>query len=609
MLCFFKWYSDFCLSLKSLLINMYKIQKYLSVFFVWVYTIGFAQDFQFTAKASKSTLGLNQRVRVEYSVNQNGTDHFKAPDFKGFKVVAGPSTSVSQSYINGKSSYSQSYSYFLQPTSKGSFTLPGASITLQGKEYKSNSLTFTVTDNVDEAKDPNDPTTAAQQNIFLAAHISKENPYVGEGIYVEYRLYFSNRIEFYNPQFGEMPKYEGFWNQEIPITNYDRQIGDYKGEKLNFFTLKKTVLIPQKSGKLTIDPIEIDVIVGVPTGKYDFFGYPLIQKVNQHYTSGTRSIQIKPLPENGKPEDFTGAVGDYTLSVKASKNTLGANESSQVNVSINGTGNFKLFDLPTLKVPAELEVYTPERKENLSTTLSGLNGNISESYAIVANYMGKYLIPPVTFSYFNPKDGKYHSLSSEEIVLEVTGGSSTDTTHTPISHKQKVQSKGGDFRHIHAETELNPIQKKDFYGSLAYYSLLGLPYLAIPFFILIGKKRKEREADTVGNKLRAAEKMTKKYLSEAGKHLGNKDLFYEALEKALHNFLKAKLNIETSDISQEKISTLLREKGVSDMAIHNFIELLNDCNFARFTPMVRSAMEAELNKAAQVILKINTELK
>ena len=585
------------------------IKKYLFIFFILIYGIGFTQNFEFTARASKTNLALNQRVKVEFTVNQNGADNFKPSDFKGFRVVAGPSTSVSQSWINGKSSYAQSYIYFIEPTAQGTFTISGASVIFQGKEVRSNALIFTVTEAVEEPKNANDPANAAQDNIFLATFVSKENPYVGEGIFVEYRLYFSNKIEFNNPQFGQAPKYEGFWNQEIPITTYDRQVGDYKGEKLNYFTLKKTVLIPQKTGKLTIDPMEMDVVVGVMTGKYDFFGYPLMQRVNQHYTSGAKTVFVKPLPEKGKPADFTGAVGDYKFSVSANKNTLGANESAKIDVVVNGTGNLKLFELPKIIVPSELEVYTPEHTENVTTTLAGLKGSVTDSYAIVANYKGKYVIPATRFSYFNPKEGKYHELGSEEIVIDVTEGNLIDTISATKTNKQIVSTQNGGFRYIQTKTDLKPFDNYTFYGSFGYYALLVAPFASIPFFIILGQKRRERRADVKGNKLREANRLSKKFLSDAKKHIGSKELFYEALEKALHNFLKAKLNIETSDISQDRISVLLKRKNVSDANIQSFINVLNDCNFARFTPMVKGAMEAELDKAALVMALVDSEIK
>lgn len=584
-------------------------KHFLIIIFFFNSLFVFSQEFQFTAKSSKTTLGVNQRLKIEFSVNKNGADDFRAPDFRGFKVVAGPSTSVSQSWVNGVSSYSMSYVYFLEPTTKGEFTIPGATITYQGREYKSNAINIQVTNKVE---DPSDPQIAlsnsAKENIFLATHLSKENPFVGESIYVEYRLYFTNNIEFNNPQFGEMPKYEGFWNQEIPITNFEKQVGEYQGKKYNYFTLKKAVLIPQKSGVLTIGSIDMDVVVGVPTGRYDFFGYPLIQRLNEHYTSGSRRLSVKPLPETGKPEDFTGAVGDFKFEVISNKNTLGANESARIDVTIKGVGNLKLFELPKLKVPSELEVYSPQRTEKLNTTLSGLNGSVTDSYNIVANNKGKYPIPGISFSYFNPKSGKYHTINSAEIVIEATHGNDVNNTAV-VANKKNVVSQVSEFKYIANKSKFKKIEESNFYGSATHYTLMALPFVLLPLFLLVIKKRNQRAADVLGNKLREAKRLTKKYLSEAHKKIGDKNLFYEALEKALHNFLKAKLNIETSDISQEKIAQLLKEQGVSDSSIQQLIDLLNDCNFARYTPMVKSAMETELDKAAKVIQKINTELK
>lgn len=578
------------------------------VYFLGLTGVLFAQDLQFTAVASKNKLGLNQKIKIEYTVNQNGTDDFTPPDFKGFKIIAGPSTSVRQSWVNGVSSYAQSYIYFLQPTAKGTFTIPNATITFDGVKYKSNSLTIAVTDAVEEPKNPNDPTYLAQENIFLVAHVSKDNPYVGESIYVEYRLYFSDKIEFSDAQFGDAPKYEGFWNQEIPINGYNREVGDFKGERYNYFTLKKAVLIPQKDGKLSIDPIDMDILVGVPTGKYDFFGYPLIQRTQAHYTSGAKTISVRPLPENGKPDDFTGAVGDYTFSVKSNKNTLGANQTATIAISVQGVGNLKLFDLPKLKTPADLEVYSPERKENIQTTLNGLKGSVTDNYALVANYKGKYAIPSVSFSYFNPKTGKYQTFNSEEFIIEVTEGTSSDTLQAGDVTKRRVTASGGDFHYIATQTKFTSAQRSDFYGSVWHYALSGLPFLCIPLFLLVLNRKKSRDADIIGNKIRNADRLSKKYLSEAKKHLGNKELFYEALEKALHNFLKAKLNVETSDISQDKIAEILQQRQVSDAAIYQFKEIINDCDLARYTPLVKSDMESELKKAGQVITLINNEL-
>lgn len=589
---------------------MLSIKKNIFLFFVFISGFAFAQDLEFTATVSKSKLGINQRLKIEFTVNKNGADNFIAPNFSNFKVIAGPSSSVSQSWINGKSSYTQSYIYILEPKTLGKLLIPAAQIEYKGNVISSNSVNVIVTEKVAKPKNPNDPEYIAQENIFLLASVSKTNPYVGESVYVEYRLYFSKKVGFSNPQFGENPKYEGFWNQEIPINRQEEKIGEIKGKKYRYYTLKKTVLIPQKSGKLYVDPMDMDLVVNVPTGRYDYFGNAQTRNISAHYTSGRKLINVRPLPIQGKPADFKGAVGKYDLSVNASKNTLKANEATQLEVKITGKGNLKLFEIPELVVPAELEVYTPERSQKLHTTLSGLKGNISDSYSIVPEYKGKYIIPAIHFSYFNPKDEQYHTQTSEEIVIEVTEGKPlpSTTTNNNIS-KEVVTNTGGDFRFIHTQTEFESLKNGDFYGSKLYYLLLILPFIAIPFGVLIGYKRKKMATDITGNKIRTANKLAKKYLFEAKKQMKNKEQFYIALEKALHNFLKAKLQIETTDISQEKISELLSQNKVSKSTINAFTAVLEDCNFARYAPTSAKTAQGVYQKASEAIAKINAELR
>lgn len=590
--------------------KMLSIKKNIFLFFVFISGFAFAQDIEFSATISKSELGINQRLKIEFTVNKNGADNFKAPDFSNFKVIAGPSSSVSQSWINGKSSYTQSYIYILEPRNLGKLTIPAAQIEYKGNLILSNSVSVNVTEKVAIPKNPNDPEYIAQENIFLLAYVSKTNPYVGESVYVEYRLYFSKKVGFSSPQFGENPKYEGFWNQEIPINRQEEKTGEIKGEKYRYYVLKKTVLIPQKSGKLYVDPMDMDLIVNVPTGRYDFFGNAQTRNISAHYTSGRKLINVRPLPIQGKPIDFKGAVGKYDLSVKASKNILKANEATQLEVKIIGKGNLKLFEIPELVAPAELEVYTPERSQSLQTTLSGLKGNISDSYSIVPEYKGKYIIPAIQFSYFDPKNEQYHTQTSEEIIINVTEGKPlpSTTTNNAVS-KEIVTNTGGDFRFIQTQAEFEPLNNGDFYGSKLYYLLLILPFIAIPLGLLIGLKRKKMATDITGNKIRNANKLARKYLSDAKKQMKNKEQFYIALEKALHNFLKAKLQIETTDISQEKISELLSQNKVKSTTINAFKEVLEDCNFARFTPNSTKTVQGVYQKASETIAKINAELR
>ena len=570
----------------------------------------FSQKAELSVNVSKNKLGVNQRLRVEYKINKQGGDNFKSPNFVNFKVVGGPSQSVSQSWINGVVKFSQSYTYIIQPKKVGEFSLPSATIEIDGETISSKPVKIIVTKAVDVPKDPNDPNYIAEQSIHLVAEISKSRPYVGEGIYVEYRLYFSNNIGINDYAITESPKYNGFWNQEIKQKGLSVKKGKYNGEDYRYAVLHKSLLIPTKSGKLTIDPMKMDIVVAVPTGRGDFFGNAITRSVNKEYASVRKTILVKELPLENKPLDFIGAVGDFSYDVTISKNALKANESSQVKVAVKGKGNLKLFEIPKIVTPQELEVYEPERKERVSVTTSGLKGSITDVYTVVPQYKGKYKIPKTTFSYFNPKEAKYHTITTEDVYVDVLEGKELVTSNEDRNTvaKQTVKTTGKDFRYIQTTTSLKSATQKSFFNSLGFYILLLLPLLAIPVAIFIQKKKEERDGDIVGNKLRKADKLAKKYLSEAQNKLGQKEAFYEALERALHNYLKAKLGIETSDISRDKITELLKEKGVENTTVTSFTDVLNDCDFARYTPITDTEMKQEYEKAKQVITQLDKDL-
>ena len=240
-------------------------------FYLLVSQFAFAQ-LEFSTTTSNNKIGLNQRFRLEFTTDKQGTDNFRLPDMSDFRIVAGPSQSVSQSWVNGKTSFNQTFIYIVQPTKIGNFTIPSATVEYEGKTYKSNQLKITVTENVEIPKEPNDPTYMAQQGIHLVAELSKENPYVGEALYVVYKLYVSENISVSNWAVTESPQYNGFWNQDIEIKGMDVKMGEFKEERYRYLELKKAILIPQKSGDLVIEPMRMDITLGVPTGRYNFFG-------------------------------------------------------------------------------------------------------------------------------------------------------------------------------------------------------------------------------------------------------------------------------------------------------------------------------------------------
>ncbi len=579
---------------------------YIFLFMSFVTQFVLAQA-EFKTTVSKSKLGVNQRFRIVFSINKQGADNFTPPSFKNFRVVAGPSQSVNQSWINGKVSFSQSYTYILMPKAIGTFTIPSASIQLNGKTLKSNTVKMNILKAVDLPKNPNDPNYIAEQNVHLVAEISKSKPFVGEGIYVEYKLYVSENISVKDFSVTESPQYNGFWNQEIKINNLQIKNGIYNGENYRYVVLKKALLIPTKSGKLVIEPMKMDILIGVPTGRGDFFGNPITRNLTKSFSSPKRNINVKDLPLEGKPENFNGAVGDFNFSITSSKNELKANESSEIKVSVNGKGNLKLFEIPKIQTPKELEVYTPEHKEQVRTTLSGIRGSVYDLYTVVPQFKGKYKIPKVSFSYFNPKEKKYHTITTEDLFVNVLEGKEiVSTTNNTV--KKDIAITGSNFRYIQTKTTFSPIEESDFLGSNLFYILLLLPIVAIPIGIGVHTKMAERNNDIVGVKQRKADRLAKKYLSEAKKQLGNKEEFYIALEKALHNYLKAKLQVETSDISKDKITKILQSKNVENKDIQSFIDVLNDCDFARYTPITDVMMHEEFEKAKEVIIALDKQL-
>jgi len=564
---------------------------------------------KFEAKVSKQKLGVNERLRVDFEMNQDG-DNFNPPDFSNFTVIGGPNQSVSNSWINGVRSFSKTYSYFLAPKGRGNFTLAQATINIGGETYKTTPVKIEVTAAVDIPKDPNNPDYIASENIHLVAEVSKTNPYLNEAITVVYKLYVSPNIAVDNWNEIDSPRYNDFWSQNIDTQGQKVQNGTFKGEDYRFLILRKTVLYPQKTGKLDIEPLSLDIALRVPTNRRDIFGSPLMSRANKVVSAGNSTITVKSLPESGKPIDFSGAVGDFSFDVNTSKKVLDASESFQLKVAVKGNGNLKLFKLPKLSLPSSLEVYEPEHNEDINTALAGMQGSISDSYTVVPQFKGKYPIPSVSFSYFDLKTETYKRLSSDEIVIDVLAGplnNSGDNTGVANNGKQPVTLGNHQFAFIKTKTEFTSVDSNYFFKTKGFWSLLLLPFLAIPLAIVIRNKKATRDADVYGNRIRKADRLAKKYLSHAKKSLGKKEAFYIALEKALHNYLKAKLHIETGDLSKEIINEMLGEKQVENEVILDFNKILESCELARYTPIDIVTMQEDYDRAAKTISLIDKQ--
>jgi hypothetical protein len=565
---------------------------------------------QFEAKVSKTTLGLNERLRIDFVMNMDG-DNFNQPSFDGFRVIAGPSQQVSQSWVNGKSSFEKIYSYYLLPNQKGTIVIKQATIEYNGQIYKTSPIKINVTNAVPEARDPNDaPQVSADNNLYLVADISKTNPYINEPITVVYKLYFSYNIGISNWRELDKPKYNDFWSQNIDIKQLVGEEGMFRGEKYRYVVLRKTVLYPQKSGKLLIEPLSLDIDVQLPTNRRDMFGRVQVVNDNKRVSAGAKTISVKPLPEAGKPADFSGAVGKFDFRVTPSKTNLKNGESLDLLVSVTGNGNMKLFNLPKPVVPNSLEMYDPVHNEKVNTTLSGMSGKISDSYTIIPQFKGNYPIKSMQFSYFDLGSGTYKTISSPEIMINVMDGPSANdqVATTKPGTSKNIISGTEQFKYIKLKTDLVAMKEDDFFGSKTFYSLLFLPFLMLPLIIVLKKKKEALDSDVFGNRIKMNNRLAKKYLSEAKKQINNKEPFYVALEKAMHNFLKAKLHIETSDMSKSNIQQLLASKNVNAQTIIDFIDLTENCELARYALTSSSTIQKDFDKAVEIISDLEKQI-
>ena len=589
---------------------MRKRLHFLSLFFTLFLVQALVAQVSFKTKMSKNRLGLNERLRVSFEMNEDG-DNFNPPSFEGFTVVGGPNQSVSNSWVNGVRSYSKSYTYFLNPNRKGKLTIGQASIEIKGEVYKTTPVSVQVTEAVNN---PNSPQARANaivdDNLHLVAEVSKSNPYLNEAISVQYKLYFSSEISVYNVNEVEMPKYTDFWSHQIPIEKLEIQRGEYKGQPYNYVTWRKTVLYPQKSGTLVLAPLTLNVSVDVPTNRRDFFGNRVYQKTPKIVTAGKRTIKVRPLPLAGRPADFDGAVGQFDLNVRFNKTELKSSESFQATVKVSGRGNLKLFSLPTFNAPSSLEVYEPEHKERVKTNLLGMQGSIEDTYTVVPQYQGNYPIPSIGFSFFDPVKEEYVRLRSNETLIDVYEG---PVAATPVKKQNTPQIKSpvtseATFDFIKLETELVPIETTPLYGSKRFWLWILSPLVLFVLTLLVLRKIENTTVDPVTRKQKLAARLAKKYLSSAKKVLGDKTLFYDALERALHNYLKAKLSIETTDFSKDRIARLLEEKKAGKENISAFISVLEKCEAARYAPSTAVSMQEDFDQALTVITALDREI-
>ncbi|TXK72515.1 BatD family protein [Mesonia sp. HuA40] len=565
---------------------------------------------KFEAEVSRNSLGLNERLRVDFVMNQEG-DNFKPPAFKNFTVVGGPYQSISNSYINGKRSFKKSYGYYLEPNSRGKLEIGQAEVLINGQTYKTSPVTITVSAAVDQPNQENTANKRASQGIHLVTRISNEQPYLNEGISVEYVLYISPSVNISNWRPIDNPKFADFWSQNIDIKRLEVKEGTYLGEPYRYVTLRKTVLYPQKTGELSIEPLTLSLSVDVLSDRRDFFGRRLYETIDQRVSAKTRTIKVKPLPTENRPANFNGAVGDFKFNVLVNKKSLQVGESLEAKVQVFGKGNLKLFQLPKLVTPSSLEVYEPEHIEEVRTTQNGMQGKIFDNYTLVPQTKGKYPIPALSFSYFDPQQRTYKTLTAQETLIEVEGGvgmtsQTSVTTNQNIGiQKNNITQSREPFRFLKLNPAFHEANANRFFRSLGYWLLFLTPLYILPLLVFLKKKRANSSLNAgEGN----ASKLVRKYLNEAHQHKKRPDSFYVHLERALYGFIRTKLKIANSDLNKEKVIQVLEQHKVEDKIIEQFITLLKNCEMARYTPLAQANVDHDFEEAKRIVTHLDKKL-
>jgi hypothetical protein len=573
--------------------------KKILILFLTISSFVLSAQINFEATVSKSKLALNERLRIDFVMNQNG-DNFSPPEFENFQIIGGPNQSIKTSYVNGERKFSKTYSYFLKPLKKGKLKINQASIEIDGEIYKSLQIEVLITDSV---KQPSDSITQYynDDDIELRALISKGSPYLNEPITVVYKLYYKAPINISDARETETPNFKDFWSQtiKIPQLKVNREI--YKGQNYNVVEWRKVVLYPQKVGELEISPLSLNLVLDVPTDKRDFFGNVIYDQTSQMISTGMRRIIVKDLPQQGKPDSFSGAVGNFEFDVILNKNSLRATESFQAELKVKGNGNLKLFDLPDILVPNSMELFEPEREELISTNLSGMSGSVSKFFTVIPRFQGNFPIEEVEFSYFDPNTEKYKVVKSPRLTIDVYDG--PVISNTINNDNSNIITSNDSFRFIKLKGNLREVNNDVFFQSQFFYAIVTTPFiLLLSFLLLTTYKRNKKESSS--ELIRIEERNINKMIDSAKESIGDKILFYDKIEKALIKSLIVKFSIRMDSINKEKIQQICREKGLSKDDVLLIIKLIENCEKARYSRSSNSIMNKDLEIAKKVISSI-----
>ena len=594
------------------------------LFFATIAT-AFADEVTFVVKAPDA-VAVNNHFRVSYTINRGNV---KEPhvSFDDFDILSGPnrSTSMNMYSVNGQSvtSHTVTFNYVLKAKKEGTFKLPVATIEVDGKQYKSNNATIKVlpadkvtsgnSNNRNNGIENGQRAQISQDELFMTATLTKSTVYEQEAVLLTYKIYSLVNLTGLN---GKMPDLKGFQIQEVQLPqNKEWGLEHYKGRNYRVITWNQYVLFPQQSGEIEIPSVEFEGVVAMQSGSYnpfDFFGGPRFVEVKRKLVTPKRTLNVKELPA-GKPDNFSGAVGQFDVTGSISTNELKANEAVTLRLVISGTGNMKLIKTPEVTFPEDFEIYDPKVDNKFKLTTNGFQGNKVIEYLAIPRHGGDYTIPAVGFSYFDTRSNQYRTVETDSYTLKVAKGNSSDnTTVASYVSKEELKMLGQDIRYI--KTGKIVLDRK---GSHLYASVICILWYIIPLvcfivYIILHYKQMAENSNAARVRTKKANKVAVKRLKIAKKLLGQnkKDEFYDELLKAMWGYLSDKLNIPVSRLTKDNVSQELSAKGVNDELIGELSKVLGEVEFARYAPGdSNAAMDNVYKMAIDVIDKMENKIK
>lgn len=586
-----------------------------------------ADKVSFTASAPDAVV-VGDQFRLSYTVTTQKVKDFRAPSIKGFDVLMGPSRSQQSStqIVNGNvtSTSSITFTYILMANTAGEYTIGGASIVADGNQMVSNSVKIKVLPQDQNSNGgqggssahSSSGTSVSDQDLFITATASKTNVFEQEAFVLTYKIYTrESNLQLNN---AKLPDFKGFHSQEIEMTTNARWTPEhYRGRNYYTTVYRQFVLFPQQSGKLYIDPAQFQMTIGKPVQSDDpfdafFNGGSNVIEIKKSIATPKIAINVSPLPA-GKPADFSGGVGEFTVSSSINSKELKTNDAITIKLVISGTGNLKLISNPEIKFPEDFEVYDPKVDNQVRLTREGLTGNRVIEYLAIPRHAGTYKIPGVSFSYFDIRSKSYKTLKTEEYVVNIEkGAGNADQVIANFTNKEDLKVLGKDIRYIKQNEVTFQPKGSFFYGSMSYWLFYIIPALAFIIFFIIYRKQAAENANVAKVRTKKANKVATKRMKLAGKLLSEnkKDAFYDEVLKALWGYISDKLNIPVSRLSKDNIEEKLRNHGVSEELIKDFLNALNDCEFARFAPGDENqAMDKVYSSSIEVISKMENSIK